>query len=82
MLCIGEMVSVNWDAGKWSHTGHFPIQWLSENKYLEKKKRELPTTVSYSFKRQFNHYCSLSCQTTLPKISFLDIIESDEGAWR
>ena len=52
------MISVNWDAGKWSHAGHFPIQWLSENKYLEMKKRELPTTVSYSFKRQFNHYCS------------------------
>ena len=49
MLCIGEMISVNWDAGKWSHTGHFPIQWLSENKYLE-KKRELPTTVSYSLR--------------------------------
>ena len=47
MLYIGEIISVNWDAGKWSHTGHFPIQWLSENKYLEKKKRELPTTVSY-----------------------------------
>ena len=58
MLYIGETIPVNWDAGKWSHTGHFPIQWLSENKYLEK---ELPTTVSYSFKRQFNHYCSLSC---------------------
>ena len=41
------MISVNWDAGKWSHSGHFPIQWLIENKYLEKKKRELPTTVSY-----------------------------------
>ena len=51
MLYIGEKISVNWDAGKWSHTGHFPIQWLSENKYLEKRKRELPTTVSYSFKR-------------------------------
>ena len=49
MLYIGEKISVNWNAGKWSHTGQFPIQWLNENKYLEKTKRELPTTVSYSF---------------------------------
>ena len=38
MLYIGETISVNWAAGKWSHTGHFPIHWLSENKYLEKKR--------------------------------------------
>lgn len=44
----GDKVHVSWEAGEWSHTGHFPITWLQENHYSSGKKRKPQPLVAVS----------------------------------